>query len=204
MSFYPADGLGPGRLYCIDPTKEGDVSPEVEEAPGKAKPNPNSAAVWCFTGNGKRPDERMYETLAGVAAGDGLVVAPDAEGYVHCLDARTGRHYWTHDTQAALLASPLIVDGKVYVADDNGVVTVLALAREKQVLAQNDMEAMTRSAPVFANGVHARSLESRTVSWASGPPPLPTKANVERAALSGLPSDALVISSQLRRAASRT
>jgi outer membrane protein assembly factor BamB len=125
----------------------------VDEAPGKGKPNPNSAAVWCFAGDGKRPDERMYETLAGVAAGDGLVLAPDAEGYVHCLDARTGRHYWTHDTQAALLASPLIVDGKVYVADDNGVVTVLALAREKQVLARNDLEEMTRSAPVFANGV---------------------------------------------------
>src|SRR5262249_11655027 len=39
-------GMGPGALYCIDPTKDGDVSRELEDGPKKGKPNPNSAVAW--------------------------------------------------------------------------------------------------------------------------------------------------------------
>src|SRR5262249_37596401 len=35
-----------GALYCVDPTKAGDVSRELEAGPKKGKPNPNSAVVW--------------------------------------------------------------------------------------------------------------------------------------------------------------
>jgi outer membrane protein assembly factor BamB/precorrin-6B methylase 2 len=149
----PAFGPGPGRLYCIDPTKEGDVSPELEDGPGRGKPNPNSAAVWCFAQGEAGPAEQMHGTTASVAVQDGLVTAPDDEGYVHCLDARTGRRYWTHDIRAVTLAAPLIADGKVYIGDDDGMMTVLALSREKRVFAANDLEGPLRSAPVFANGV---------------------------------------------------
>ncbi len=42
----PESSNGPGKLFCIDPTKSGDVSPELDDGPGKGKPNPNSAVVW--------------------------------------------------------------------------------------------------------------------------------------------------------------
>jgi outer membrane protein assembly factor BamB/precorrin-6B methylase 2 len=156
---YIANGSSPanfsarsGRLWCLDPTKQGDVSPELDDGPGKGKPNSNSAGVWCFDRLGKKGEDRMHGTLSSVAVHDGLVIAPDCDGYIHCLDAESGKKYWTHDPKATILASPLIVDGKVYVADENGMVAVLALSKEKRLLAENDLENSARSSPVFANG----------------------------------------------------
>jgi hypothetical protein len=80
-----------------------------------------------------------------------LVVAPDS-GHVHCLDA-DAESYWTHDTRAQVWGSPLIVDAKLYVGDGDGGVSVLALAKEKQLLAKRVMESWIASSPIFANGV---------------------------------------------------
>jgi outer membrane protein assembly factor BamB/SAM-dependent methyltransferase len=150
----PADfGPGPGRLYCIDPTREGDVSPELPAGPGKGKPNPNSAAVWCFEGKEKKLTESMGLTMSTVAVHDGLVIAPTLDGYVHCLDAKSGKRYWTHDARTNIYSSPLIVDGMVYVGDEDGNVSVLALSKEKKLLAVNEVESGVSASPVFANGV---------------------------------------------------
>jgi outer membrane protein assembly factor BamB len=88
-----------------------------------------------------------------VAIHDGLVIAPDLSGYVHCLDARTGTRHWTYDTREEIVASPLIADGKVFVATMDGAVHVLALSREEKLLARNDFDEPICAAPVFANGV---------------------------------------------------
>src|SRR5690606_13699272 len=65
----PEHGEGVGQLWCIDPTKRGDVSPElafnvddldqpiahkriqavVKEEGEVARPNPNSAVVWHYS-----------------------------------------------------------------------------------------------------------------------------------------------------------
>jgi outer membrane protein assembly factor BamB len=142
-----------GRLCCIDSTKEGDISPELDDGPGKGKPNPNSGLVWCFESAGKRDEDQMHDSLSSVAIADGLVIAPDAEGLVHCLDARTGKTYWTHDTLRGIQASPLIADGLVYVPAMDGTVTILALSRELKPIAAPDMDDGIAGTPVFANGV---------------------------------------------------
>jgi outer membrane protein assembly factor BamB len=154
---YIANGRSPvdysgesARLYCIDPTKEGDVSPELEAGPGKGRPNPNSAAVWCFEGTGD--EQRMHSVVGSVAAHDGLVIAPEAEGYVHCLDARSGRHCWTYDAESGIYGPPLVVGDKVYVGNADGDVTVLALSRELRRLAINELGRTIYSGPVFAGG----------------------------------------------------
>lgn len=143
---------GPGRLFCIDPTKTGDVSPEVGERPGKGKPNPNSAVVWESTGGGWKEADRMHLSLSSVAVHDGLVVAADRHGGVHCLDEKTGRRYWSHDTRASIYGSPLVAGGKVYVATDNDV-HVLELAKVKKRIARHECDECIESSPVFADGV---------------------------------------------------
>ena len=124
---YLEDGEGPGRLVCIDPTKTGDISLELENGPGKGRPNPNSGAVWHFG--------EIRRTMSTVAVHDGLVIAPDFSGNVFCLDARTGQKYWQHHTRAHVFScSPLIADGKVYIGNEDGVLFIFGLAKEKQVL----------------------------------------------------------------------
>ena len=39
---------------------------------------------------------------------------PDFSGFLHCLDAKDGKVYWTHDMFAAIWGSPVVIDGKVY------------------------------------------------------------------------------------------
>jgi outer membrane protein assembly factor BamB/precorrin-6B methylase 2 len=164
-------GEGPGLLWCIDPTKSGDVSAELDDGPGppqasgtparKGKPNPNSAVIWKFdvkpavaANSRPRTRDRMNRSVASVAADRGLVIAPDFSGYVHCFDAATGERYWCHDCESTIAGSPLICDQKVYVATEEGHVVVMKLAKTEAVLAENDAASgWIHCAPVYANGV---------------------------------------------------
>ena len=55
---------------------------------------------------------------------DDLVYVPDLKGLLYCLDANTGKLYWKHDTQAEVWCSPLVADGKVYLGNYDGVLTI--------------------------------------------------------------------------------
>jgi outer membrane protein assembly factor BamB len=160
---------GVGWLYCIDPTKEGDVSPEIEVGPGKGRPNPNSAVVWRYGGLEKNKDKAGRDSVFGRTLGnctlhDGLCYACDLMGYMQCLDARTGRHYWTHDTKSEVWGSPLWADGKVYLATTDGDVWVFAHGREKKLIAKVDMLNRICSSPVFANGTLYVTTDSSLVA----------------------------------------
>ena len=155
----PEHETGVGHLWCIDMTKEGDVSPElvVDKTvfPPKTKPNPNSAKVWHYGGPAPKSLGRNYyfgRTMSTCAVHDGLVYAAELGGYLHCLDARTGKVYWTHNTRAAIWSSPYWADGKVYLGTDGSEVLVFAHGKQKRLLETNDMGGRVRATPVAANG----------------------------------------------------
>ena len=81
----------------------------------------------------------------------GLVYYPDFSGFLHCLDAASGKPYWVHDTFAAVWGSPTIADSKLYLGDEDGDVVVLALGREERVLAENNLGSSVYSTPGPAN-----------------------------------------------------
>ena len=171
----PEHGEGPSILWCIDPTRRGDVSPElVFDADGNplpprrvqncdpdagetTRPNPNSAVVWNYTGadvEGRRSfEETMHRTISMAAIRDGLLVIPDFAGLIHCVDVKTGEVHWTHDTLASIWGSPLIADGKIYVGDEDGDVTVFRLSPEKEILATNNMADSIYSSPVAVGNI---------------------------------------------------
>lgn len=160
----PEHGEGTGHLWCIDPTKRGDVSPELafnSAAPDKpiapkrlqavepekgdfARPNPNTAAKWHYSeldvnDNGKIEfNEIMHRTLGSVAIKDGILYVADYSGLVHCLDAKTGKRNWVYDMLSASWGSPLIVDGKVYVGDEDGDVAVFKHSADPAVALEGE------------------------------------------------------------------
>lgn len=166
---------GSAILWCIDPTREGDISEELDDGPlaplpntrfdpalpggpRKGKPNPNSGALWKFDKVDPRAKnaaekDRMNRTIGSVAAADGLVIATDYAGIVHCLDARTGKQQWAHDLEAGTRSSPLICDGNIYVTNEDGQVCILALSREEKLLASHDFSSPIYCSPILANGV---------------------------------------------------
>jgi outer membrane protein assembly factor BamB len=169
---------GVGHLWCIDLEKalrlatgpDNDVSPELvtdnSMFPPKTKPNPNSAMVWHFGGTATKADQekigRDYyfgRTMSTVAIHDGLVYAAELAGYLHCLDAKTGEKYWDHDLKAAIWGSAYCVDGKVYLATEDGDIFIFGEGKQKNVIGQVEMKGPdgqnepVRSTPVVVNGV---------------------------------------------------
>lgn len=164
----PEHGEGVGHLWCIDPTKSGDVSPELafnSSAPDKpippkriqavvpddgdfARPNPNSAVLWHYSEHDANDDgevdpylETMHRTIGSVAIKDDILYVADFSGIFHCLDAMaTGepKVHWTYDMYAASWGSPLVVDGKVYVGDEDGDVAIFRHSADPEQAMKED------------------------------------------------------------------
>ena len=137
------------------------------------RPNPNSAAVWHYTGHDANGDgelafeERMHRAWAWSPSRTDILVVADLAGLVHCLDAKTGRLHWTHDMMAAVWGSPLIVDGKIYLGDEDGDVAVFELSAKKKLLAENNMADSVYSAPVVAGNTLFISTRTRLFAIAA-------------------------------------
>ena len=191
----PEHGEGEGHLWCLDPTKRGDVSAElavhvsdrskviphrrlkaVEETEGEvAVANPNSAVVWHYSrfdqnGDGEFEfEEEMHRSCGTVAIKDDLLYISDFSGLFHCLDAKTGKVHWTYDMFAQAWGSPLIVDGKVYIGDEDGEVSVFELKAEPhEPIAVIDMGNSVYSTPIVANGVLYICNKTHLFAIASG------------------------------------
>lgn len=172
----PDHGEGPGHLWCIDITKTGDVSLELddrpkpklgEEVPAGAvtpgKPNPNSAVVWHverLDPNDHRSmdkvptPKRINRTISSccIDPDKNLVYLPDFSGMFHCFDAKTGQHYWSEDLESHIWGSPMLADGKVYLCNEDGDVMIFESGKEMKLIARHNSGSPIYSSPVFANG----------------------------------------------------
>jgi len=83
---------------------------------------------------------------------DGLVCVSDYGRYIYCLDAGTGKSFWTQDTRGQMFGSPLVADGKVYVGTKRRELWVFAAGKEKKVLATIKLDSPIIATPVAANG----------------------------------------------------
>jgi outer membrane protein assembly factor BamB len=151
---------GVGHLWCIDMTKKGDVSPELvtdaSQFPPKTKPNPNSAKVWHYGGKAdvNKIGRNYYfgRTMSSCAIHDDLLYAAELAGYLHCLDAKTGKSHWVYDAKSEIWGSPYVADGKVYLGTKTGSVFVFAHGKNMKLLAENDMDSAVMATPVAVNG----------------------------------------------------
>ena len=126
----PESGEGPGHMYCIDPSNQGDVT--------------TSGKVWHYG--------KIRRSISTAAVADGLVYISDFSGFLHCLDQKTGSAYWTFDVLAAVWGSALVADGKVYLGDEDGDVVVLQAGKELKKISETNMGNSVYGTPVPANG----------------------------------------------------
>jgi outer membrane protein assembly factor BamB len=157
----PEHGEGIGHLWAIDATKDGDVT--------------ESAGVW------HRGNQEFGRTISTVAIADGILYAADLSGRLYCLDARTGKHHWTHDLAAAVWGSPFVADGKVYIGDEDGDVAILKHGTTKQVMAELNMGNAVYTTPVAKDGVLYIVSRTKVFALQKGiagkAPAAPPKAN---------------------------
>lgn len=127
----PEHGEGPGHLYSIDGTKRGDIS--------------KTGAVWH--------NEEIQRSMSTPALYEGILYTCDLSGFFRAIDAASGKTLWEHDLLAAVWSSPCLVDGKIYMGDEDGDVVVFKVGPEKEILFETNMESSVYTTPVAANGV---------------------------------------------------
>ncbi|MEJ7607769.1 MAG: PQQ-binding-like beta-propeller repeat protein [Bryobacteraceae bacterium] len=94
----------------------------------------------------------MRRSVSTGAYKDGILYYSDFSGFLHALDAKTGKPFWVHDMLAAVWGSPIVVDDKVYLGDEDGDVVVLQHGKEKKLLAEQNMGSSVYCSIVPANG----------------------------------------------------
>jgi outer membrane protein assembly factor BamB len=126
----PEHGEGVGHAYAIDGTKRGDIT--------------ETGRIWHY--------QKIRRSISTAAVKDGLIYLSDFSGFLHCLDAKTGQPLWIHDMFAAIWGSPIVIDDKVYLGDEDGDITVLQHGKELKVVSEMNMGSSVYSTVVPANG----------------------------------------------------
>ena len=129
----PEHGTGIGHFYSVAADGKDDVT--------------ESKKLWHHGG------ENFGRTLSTAAVSGDLAYMAELAGYLHCLDTKTGKPVWKHDLQSAVWGSGYVVDGKIYIGDEDGDVLVLKEGAEKKIIKENTMEGSVYSTPIAANGV---------------------------------------------------
>src|SRR5262249_43623035 len=126
----PEHGEGVGHLYAIDATKRGDIT--------------ESGRIWKF--------DDIRRSISTASLWNGILFYADFSGFLHALDPANGKQYWQHAMFAAVWGSPMVIDGKVYLGDEDGDVAVLEASKTLKVIAENNMGSSVYSTPVPAHG----------------------------------------------------
>lgn len=138
----PEHGEGVGHLYAIDATKRGDIT--------------KSGQLWHY--------DKIRRSISTGAIHEGILYYADFSGFLHAIDIKTGQPYWTHDMLAAIWGSPMVINGNVYLGDEDGDVAVLKAGKEKKLLGEYNMGSSVYSTPVPANGT--LFIANRNQLWA--------------------------------------
>ncbi|MCY2963559.1 MAG: PQQ-binding-like beta-propeller repeat protein, partial [Planctomycetota bacterium] len=90
-------------------------------------------------------------TPSPVLVGDDLYYVSD-NGIASCVNAKTGETYWMERLGGNYSASPIFVNGRILVLNEEGLATWLKLGREFVVLGTNQVPGRTLATPAFADG----------------------------------------------------
>jgi outer membrane protein assembly factor BamB len=124
-------GKNEAWIKCIQITGSGDTS--------------SASEIWSFP-LGKH-------VLSTPALHEGMLFIADCERQLHCLDAKTGKPYWTQAIKGDVWASPYVADGKVYLGTRSGEFTIMAASKTKHLLSQLNLIHPISATATAANGV---------------------------------------------------
>jgi outer membrane protein assembly factor BamB len=125
---YVHSGEGGFRLFAMRPDGRGDVTASHVE--------------WKYN---KVVPARPSQLLVG----DLIFMVNDA-GIVSCVDATKGEQVWQHRLGGVYTASPVCVDGRIYLFSEAGLTTVIEPARSFKLLAENQLDDGFMASPAIS------------------------------------------------------
>lgn len=131
---------GGGRLYCITPGGQGDITPPEDGRQGPHVP-------W-------RMDDSGIQMASPVYCQGGLYFFQRRAGVVTCVDAATGAKKYQSRVRSArsFWASPWTDGRHVYALNSSGNTHVIAPGESLNVVALNELDEMAWATPAFADG----------------------------------------------------
>ena len=140
------------RMECIG----GEVGPSLAYANGIVY-SVNDYSVLSAVKIGKKPtllwenDDHLSDIPSPVATDKYLFMAT-SYGVFICYDAVTGEKYWEYEIGSNIFASPMIVDGRVYVLDVPGIMHIIEPDKELKIISEPSLGEYSGSTPIFTDG----------------------------------------------------
>jgi len=72
------------------------------------------------------------------------------EGWITCVEAKTGKKAWEGDIEATVRSSPVLAGGRIYLTDADGVTHIMEPGRAFKVLAKCPLGEAANASPAFA------------------------------------------------------
>lgn len=108
------------------------------------EPGENATIVW-----------EVYDLLPEVSspvANDKFVLSATSFGLVGCFDANTGKTLWENEFDQGFYASPIMVEGKIYLLGMDGTMYIIRESETFELLAQSSIGEAAVSTPAFVDG----------------------------------------------------
>jgi outer membrane protein assembly factor BamB len=140
------------KLDCIT----GEVGPSVAVGDGivyalneyaslvAIKPGANPEILW-------EAYDYLSDVPSPILSGDNLFIVT-SYGAVVCYDAKSGEIRWEQEFDSGFYASPILVDGNVYLLDRDGVMHIFKADKEYQEIAAPALGEKSDMTPAFADG----------------------------------------------------
>lgn len=74
------------------------------------------------------------------------------KGFASCIDAKSGKVYWTERTGAAFSGSPVLINDRVVCVDEKGVVWTFAADKTYRLIGKSELGEGSSATPAVANG----------------------------------------------------
>ena len=142
----PTPAVGHGLVYCAS----GRAGPTLAIRPGGRGDVTRTHVEWSITrGSPFVPSPTVY--------GDYLYQINDMSSILTNLNARTGETVWQErlgrPRREGISASPIVVDDKLFVTNDEGQTFVLKTGPDFEILHINDIGAPTLASPALVDGI---------------------------------------------------
>lgn len=140
--FIVTSGRAPERpIFVVRAGSRGDLTLPANETS-------SPSVVWSRTGRGPYMSTPLIY--------DGLLYTLAINGIFDVYDLATGEEVYRQRTPqigSGFSASPVAADGKIYLANEDGEIFILAAGREFKHIATNSMGEMLMATPAFSQGV---------------------------------------------------
>ena len=141
----PTPAVGHGLIFC----SSGRAGPTLAIRPGGRGDVTDTHVAWKTTrGSPFVPSPLVYR--------DYLYLVNDMSSIITCLNAKTGETMWQErlgrPRREGVSASPVVVDDKLFVTNDDGQTFVLRTGPEFELLHTNDIGARTLASPALVDG----------------------------------------------------